>query len=192
MEEMTYGTAGNGQGTLNTVNFVSSGTWYNVLTNQDPNLLTSSVSWNPNVTVNAYTSGSNDVQWNVNLSSGQSVTVGVTATNSCGSGNRNPTFTNYSGFRVAPNPAKDKVTVTFDHTDYLEALPEQIELVNEKTLKVVRSAITKDVFEAKAFRDGNAVEFDIKALARGIYYLRITDSRLSKDQQVKMVRLVFE
>lgn len=116
----------------------------------------------------------------------------IRATNNCGTATRNPTFTASSGFRAFPNPAKEELTVEFDNTAYQEALPVALEIVSEKQMKTVRTVNVQDVFTRKAFKNGKQIEFDIRDLPRGVYYLKMLNLRQEKEKQVEMVRLVFE
>jgi hypothetical protein len=93
----------------------------------------------------------------------------LTATNSCGTNTRNPTFTTSSSYRVLLNPSTTNLLVEFDNTDYLEALPEQVDLLSEKSTNPVLSVKIKDIFDRKAFKNGNGLEFDTKNLPRGTY-----------------------
>lgn len=118
--------------------------------------------------------------------------ININASNVCGSKSAALIVYIPSGFRTAPNPAKESMTVAFTDTQYKEALPDQIEVVSEKTLKSVRSVNVQDVFKNREFQEGNKIVFDIKDLPRGTYYLKIINSRQEKDKQVENVRLVFE
>lgn len=188
LQLMKYGTAGNGvTNTVYNVNTVSASTWYIVQTNEP----SGSLAWNPNnASVNGYVSG--PYEYRFYLNAGQSLTFSpLTATNSCGTATRYPTFTTSSGFRVTPNPATTEFQVEFDHVDYLEALPEQIDLFSEKSTKAVRSVKVKDTFDKKAFKNNNAIDFDVKDLPRGTYYLHVIDSK-KKDKEVEAIRVVLE
>lgn len=195
---MTYGTQGSGTNNpANTVNFVSANTWYIIRSNANNANLTAPINWffplgQPG-NVNGYTGGINNVDFNLNLSSGQSVTFNtIRAVNNCDAQTRNVTFTTGSGFRAYPNPAREEVTVEFDNPTYPEALPDALEIVSEKQMKTVRTVNVQDVFARKAFKNGKQIEFDIRDLPRGVYYLKVTNPRQEKDKQVEMVRLVFE
>jgi len=190
---MTYGTQGGGtNNTVYTVNSVNANTWYIIRTNLNSSDLTSPIPWSHPGGINAFAGGTNNVDYYVNLSSGQSVTINVAATNLCGTSTRNITFTTSSGYRVYSNPAKDRLTVEFDQAEYQEALPDQLELVREETMKAVRSVKIKDEFDKSVFKDSKKVEFQVADLPRGIYYLRVTNSRLEKEKQVEITRVLLE
>jgi|GEM_PF-1737299 hypothetical protein len=164
LQQMTYGTAGTGvNNTVYTVNSVSANTWYIVRANE-PRLV-----WNPNnSSVNGYVSG--PYEYRFYLNPGQTLMFyPLTATNSCGTNTRNPTFTTSSSYRVLLNPSTTNLLVEFDNTDYLEALPEQVDLLSEKSTNPVLSVKIKDIFDRKAFKNGNGLEFDTKNLPRGTY-----------------------
>lgn len=116
-----------------------------------------------------------------------------TASNECGS--NSATFYLYacgnSPYRVYPNPASDLVQVEFDYPEYAEALPDQIDLLSEQSTKPVRSVNVQDVYKKKAFKSGRKIEFDVRDLPRGTYYLRVKNSRV-KDKELESVRIVLE
>ncbi|MBC3795155.1 hypothetical protein, partial [Spirosoma utsteinense] len=117
--------------------------------------------------------------------------INVSASNVCGS--RSAALIIYipSGYRAAPNPAKESVAVTFTDTQYQEALPDELEIVSEKTMKSVRSVNVKEIFKKGGFQDSNKINFDIKDLPRGTYYLKVVNPRREKEKQTETVRLVF-
>jgi predicted Zn-dependent protease len=190
LQQMTYGTEGSGQtSTVSTVNFVQANVWYVVRTNTESAQLTSGVFWSPNININGYTNGSHEYRFRMNA--GQSVNIGVSASNTCGSSSRTITFTTPSSFSVSPNPASDVVQVEFSSTSNLAALPEQLTLVSEKSAKPVRSIKVSEVFASKGFKDGNKVELLTKDLPRGTYYLHILSPRL-KDKPLEVVRILLQ
>lgn len=189
LQIMKYGTAGTGvNNTVFTVNSVSPYTWYIVQTNEP----SGSLSWNPNnPSVNGYVSGAYEYRFNLNP--GQTLMFSpVSASNNCGSATRNPAFTTPSSYRIAPNPVTTKFRVEFDYVDYWEALPEQLELFSEKSTKAIRSVEVREVFENKSFKNNNAIEFDVKDLPRGIYYLHVVDSKREEREKLKSIRLLLE
>jgi hypothetical protein len=129
----------------------------------------------------------------INVSGGSgNRSIRIVTTNACGSATRDIVLFKTSSFRVFPNPTKSTLSVEFDYTEMMEALPDQMEIISEKTLKTDRSVNLKDIFDKKAFREGNKVDFDISALPRGTYYLRVTNSREEKSKQAQTTRLIFE
>lgn len=150
----------------------------------------SSISWSVNPSsVLIYTSGA---QCAFALNSGQGCTISVTAYSSCGGPqSRNLSFQAYSGYRIAPNPATTTVAIDFDRTDFLEALPDEVQLLSEKSTKSVQTIIIKDVFDKKSFKDGNKIEFDVKNLPRGTYYLHVINHR-KKNKEVDAIRVILE
>ncbi len=125
------------------------------------------------------------------LNSGQSATFDVSATSSCGGTSRRVSFYVMSGYRAYPNPASSQVGIEFDNTSTKEALPDQVELFSEKSTKAVRSATLSEQFDQKAFQDNKRIEFDVRDLPRGIYYLHVTNSR-RKGQEVDKIRLLLQ
>ncbi len=97
----------------------------------------------------------------------------------------------FSPYRITPNPGKDKVSIVFEDVQKKEALPDYLELVSEKSMNTVRRINVNEVFEAKAFKN-DTIEFDVQELPRGVYYLRVANSRQIKEKQVEMIRLLFE
>lgn len=149
-----------------------------------------SISWSVNPSsVLIYSSGA---QCAFALNSGQGCTISVTASSSCGGPqSRNLSFQAYSGYRVAPNPVTTTMEINFDRTDYVEALPDEINLLSEKSTKPIQSISLKDVFDRKAFKDGNKVEFDVKNLPRGTYYVHVINHR-KKNNEVDAIRVILE
>ncbi len=125
------------------------------------------------------------------LNGGQSATFDVNATSSCGGTGRRVSFYVMSGYRAYPNPASEQVAVEFDNATTKEALPDQIELLSEKSTKAVRSANLGEQFDQKAFQDSKRVEFDVRDLPRGTYYLHIKNSR-RKGQEVDIIRVLLQ
>ena len=174
-----------------TYNSVAANTWWKLQTNLNAGTLSGPISWNPNPSVNAFASGPNNVEYYLNLSSGQSTNITVSATNDCGTSNRTIAFASYYGYRVYPNPAKNTVYVEFDNTEKADLLPEEIRLLSEKSTNPVRTVNVQDTYSQKAFKNGNQVELDVKNLARGTYYLNIINSK-RKDLATDIIRLVLE
>lgn len=176
---------------INTSNQVNSGTTNTTVSAPGA----SSFNWSlvstnaPNLLWGA-TAPSNSIMY-VTLSSGQSAMFDVSATTSCGFRTRRITHYIPSGFRVAPNPAKESFAVEFDHADVLEVLPEEIELLSETSTKPVRAVKVKDVFDKNQFKDGKKIQFDVRDLPRGTYYLWVTDKR-NKEKPTETVRIILE
>ncbi|MEZ0541455.1 T9SS type A sorting domain-containing protein [Fibrella arboris] len=116
----------------------------------------------------------------------------MTTTNTCGT--TSSAFIVYIpySYRIGPNPAKESITVAFTDTKYQEALPDQIDVISEKTQKPVRSVNVAETFKQNKFKDGNAIEFDVQDLPRGTYYLKVINPRLEKEKQIEMARLYLE
>lgn len=159
----------------------------------------------PNTTTYSYSvvGGSGTMSASIGSSSGGSCVINISGgsgnrfirivtSNDCGSVSRDIVLYKPSDFKVFPNPTKSTLTVEFDYTEYLESLPDQLEIISEKTLKVEKNISMKDIFEKKAFREGNKIDFDISVLSRGIYYLRATNSREITSKQIQTTRLIFE
>ena len=117
--------------------------------------------------------------------------VQIGASNVCGSNSRYFTLYIPSMMRVASNPSTDELVVEFSNTEIPEALPDQIEIVSEKDAKVIKSINVQEVYKNKMFIGKNKVQFYIKELPRGTYYLRVINPRQVKGNEVEMIRLVF-
>jgi hypothetical protein len=117
--------------------------------------------------------------------------IGILATNACGTSSVQVVLYIPTSYRAYPNPAQDKFTVQFADTQSKEGLPDQLEILNEKSSKPVRTLNINSVYKVKGFKD-NSVTFDIGDLPRGTYYLRVTNSRLPADKQVNVIRIIFE
>jgi hypothetical protein len=143
--------------------------------------------------INVSLSGVNrgDAQIYVYGNNGNS-SININASNACGSKSSALIIYIPSDYSATPNPAKESLTVAFTDTQYQEALPDDLEIVSEKTMKPVRSVNVKETFKKGGFQNGNKINFDIKDLPRGIYYLKVVNPRREKEKQIEMVRLVFE
>lgn len=118
----------------------------------------------------------------------------VTATNACGNTQDGVTICLEDCFyfyRVFPNPAKNYFYLEFDQTDNLSSLPERVELLSEKSTNPVRSINIQEVHERKGFVNGNRLEFDVKDLPRGVYYVHVINSR-RKEKEKDSIRLIIE
>lgn len=191
LEGMTYN-----WGSVNTVNFVSAG-GYNVYSNLHPTCeLNQDVCWNwqsgscaSNSGNNWGVSGSRNINAWFNLSSGQSITFSVRAGSPCGTSNRNVTFVAQSYYRMAnTNAIKDRLEIEFDNVDYLEILPQQIVVFDEKTGKEELRVSMKEIFESKQF-DGKKIAIDVRKLSRGMkivnfLYLKL-DIKEAQEQLAK-------
>lgn len=118
----------------------------------------------------------------------------VTATNACGNTQDGVTICVEDCFyfyRVFPNPAKNYFYLEFDQTDNLSSLPERVELLSEKSTNPVRSINIQEVHQRKGFVNGNRLEFDVKDLPRGVYYVHVINSR-RKEKEKDSIRLIIE
>jgi len=128
MQLMTY----DSNQPVNTVNFVNSG-WHNIYTNLNPSTLISNVTWSANTSY-LYPTGTKLVNAGVVVNSGQSITVSITASNICGTANRNPTFVAYYGYSIYPNPVVgNSLSIKFDGSERIELLPQFISILDEIT-----------------------------------------------------------
>jgi hypothetical protein len=141
----------------------------------------------------SYDSGQNSIRLALRTgTSGGAVGVRVAA---CGSQGGTPAmvYTSISGcfarMAMYPNPSSDQVQIEFDRTDVADLLPERLTIFSEKTSKPVKTVSIKDVFDRKAFREGNKLDVDVRDLPRGVYYFHLTSPK-QKPGEVDRVRIV--
>ena len=100
--------------------------------------------------------------------------VVVDASNRCGGGDSwtfyLSTQQGYSGYRIAPNPAKDQVSLVMDMKEMAGELIENVELYNEKS-KLCGSVGSEKLKKGKY--DKNTIDLDVKHLPRGTYFLHV-------------------
>lgn len=144
-----------------------------------------------NIFLNLTGINNGNCQVNVAGSTGNG-SVNITVSNSCGSYVRYNTFYIPASYRLYANPAKEDLSVQFSYTDYRDALPDLLEILSEKQIKVVKSIDIGKIFSSKSFIDGNKIVIDVRDLANGTYYLRVKNPRLQKDKQVETTRFVIE
>lgn len=102
------------------------------------------------------------------------VRVVVDANNRCGAGGSwtfyLTTQQGYSGYRIAPNPAKDQVSVLMEMKEMAGELIQTVELYNEKS-KLCKST-GQDKLKAGKY-DKTSIDLDVKDLPRGTYFLHV-------------------
>lgn len=101
----------------------------------------------------------------------------LSMTNACGSSTAGTSICSsncLAKYKVYPNPAKDFISVQFDHHDKASAMPEQITLFDENTQKAIYTLENSDIF-SKTNSDG-LLEINVRSLPRGTYYLHVTTS----------------
>ena len=101
--------------------------------------------------------------------------VRVQATNLCGSSQAYFYYLNKTGsngYKVFPNPSKDKVKVEFDFKEIAEDLLSEVKLLNEKG-DVLRNLDIEKYQKDNIFKSVDFVELDVDKLPRGDYYLHL-------------------
>lgn len=102
------------------------------------------------------------------------VRVVVDASNRCGGGGSwtfyLSTQQGYSGYKIAPNPAKDQVSLVMDMKEMAGELIENVELYNDKS-KLCGSVGSDKLKKGKY--DKNTIDLDVKHLPRGTYFLHV-------------------
>ena len=115
--------------------------------------------------------------------------ITVTANGTCNSITSSKTIfiqVNNCGFRIAPNPVQNTLTVIFDNPEMKESIPVQLELLDEKVGKVMKIK-KKDEKEESLLKKGeNSSTIDVSDLPRGTYYLHLTYS----DNKVDKTRII--
>ncbi|WP_342088073.1 trypsin-like peptidase domain-containing protein [Dyadobacter sp. OTU695] len=120
--------------------------------------------------------------------------LNVSISNSCGSRSENLTIclnNCFAKYTVFPNPAKDHITIEFDHIESAESLPDEIILFSEKSTNPVKNVDVQSLYQHNGLKNGKQIEIDAKALPRGTYYLHIKNSRL-KENKVDIIRILLE
>ncbi|RRB06843.1 hypothetical protein [Larkinella rosea] len=174
--------------------FLCSGTNYNFVSN--PNLPSPQYSYNWSIPI-----GSSNVTYF--SPSGSSATVGagsagggfvlqmdVTQSGCGNTGGSSRTFsiTSCFGFRVANNPASDRITVLFDAEYNSEKLPDVLRIANEKS-KVVKEVKVKGQYSDQIIKSGLSVDIDVHVFPRGTYYIQgIYGS--DKPDQIDPIRII--
>lgn len=154
----------------------------------------SSYNWSLSNSGNAYLTnyGSASTAFNAYIADCYYLTLQIT--NACGSTQTGVTICAQNCFAryiVYPNPAKDYVTVEFENIDNADALPDEIALISEKSTNPIKTVNVQESFNRKTFKNGNQVQFDIRDLPRGIYYLHIKNSR-RQDKKLDIIRILLE
>ncbi len=99
------------------------------------------------------------------------------------------TFVAQSYYRMAnTNEVKDQLDIEFDNVDYLEILPQQILIFDEKTGKEELSIDMKEVFKARKL-EGKRMSIDVRKLSRGMKIVNFLYLKLdTKEAQEKLRR----
>jgi hypothetical protein len=113
-------------------------------------------------------------------------------TNSCGTSQAGTSIcvdNCFAGYSVYPNPSKEYLSIDLASYKKAEAMPDQIILYNEKTLKPVYRLDHTQII-AETGEDG-VLQMSMKELPEGTYYLHITSGAGSK-QKVEKLRILHE
>lgn len=179
--------------TTSNYNYVSPNTYHTIYMDQTNAVManiTGFVDWHPSPSY-GYSTGQYYSQYLLSLPAGQSVQFNpISATNSCGTSNRSMVFAALSGFSIFPNPASDVLAVQFDNTEFLETLPDEINLYSENSMKPVKSVKIQQAFSQRLFKDNN-LAIDVKELPRGIYFLHVTPNKADK-KNIEKMRIVLK
>ncbi|WP_461095430.1 hypothetical protein, partial [Spirosoma gilvum] len=99
------------------------------------------------------------------------MSVTNTACSTTGGTSRTFFISSCGGFRMAPNPARDKVTAIFDKDADAEHLPDVIQLSTEQD-GVVKEISVKGHYTDREVADGLNIDIDVHNLPRGTYYIQ--------------------
>lgn len=128
----------------------------------------------PNATVTAGSAGGFVLEMDVTQS----------GCSSTGGSSRTFYISNCGSFRMANNPATDKITAIFDKDIDAQHLPDLLRLSTEKD-GMVKEVKIRGQYSDQAARDGFTVDIDVHAFPRGTYYLQgITNSEKSESIRV--------
>lgn len=123
---------------------------------------------------------------------GEYIVIGE-AHNACGQAGYTFIMYDCNGYRIAPNPAKGKINIVFEHVDDIKTLPVQIDLLSEKSTNSLKSVDIKQVFNSKNFANGNTIVIDAEGLPKGIYYLHMKfDEQSKRNNKTDKIRVVLE
>ncbi len=117
----------------------------------------------------------------ITTTSGASICV--SGTNSCGTGTPYCFYIPASGGMlksVSPNPAQDVVLVELNNAEKIDFLPAALNMYRENSTNPVKSISVRELYERKAFVDGNKVSLSVADLPRGVYYLHAIPAQGSK------------
>lgn len=93
----------------------------------------------------------------------------------------------FFAYTIHPNPAKEKLYVSFEKADRVEGLPKTISLFNEKSNIPIQQIDVWSKFQQAAMAN-NQIVFDVSGLARGRYFLHIEyDNGKSKTAKHQVV-----
>ena len=172
--------------TLYSYNSISLGTHY-LFTYIDLNLLTSNINW----TKTAGTSnnwgiygGKNSNAW-FSLSSGQYITLQVSAQDKCNTSYRTLTFATQSAYRIASSPIFSNIlSIEFDNVSFSEALPQSIGIYNAQNGKEDKIIDLKELFDTGYFKGSNKMDIDVRKIERGKKILRFVYAKGSENGKV--------
>lgn len=129
----------------------------------------------------------NKVCFGANTTGTFALTVTANGTGTCGTSGKTIFIqANNCGFRVAPNPAQASLTVIFDNPDIKESIAQQLDLLDEKSSKVMKTMKKADKEDNLLKKDECSVTMDVADLPRGTYYLHLTFG----DKRVEKVRII--
>ena len=92
-------------------------------------------------------------------------------------------------YNVYPNPAKDHISIAFDHFASAGSMPDQITLFAENTQNAVYSTKKTEIFNS-AGKNG-VFEIDVHSLPRGVYYLHIISGQ-EGEKKTEKIRVLLE
>lgn len=122
-----------------------------------------------------------------NVSTSGFMRVVARSSNRCGQGD---SYTFYiqnsstSGLRIAPNPASSNLAIQFDYPEMTEAVSAII-LYDDKG-KIVKSFDGEKAKKEKYFKSNKAVDWDVRDLQKGTYFLHVNYGSFTGKSQVSI------
>ena len=103
------------------------------------------------------------------------VTANTLYNNICGTNSKNIIIqVNSCGYRIAQNPTQTSLSVLFDNPELKESIPTQLDLLDEKSGKVIKTLTKANKEETLLKKGDSSLLMDVANLPRGLYYLHLT------------------
>lgn len=120
--------------------------------------------------------------------------IDIDITNVCGTVRQRAvicTRSCFPWFKVYPNPATDRVSVEFESIDNVEALPGRLILYSEKSTTPIETVLIAEAHAQSRFED-RKINFNVKNLPRGIYYLHVVYDKKEIEHKTEKIRILLD
>jgi hypothetical protein len=87
------------------------------------------------------------------------------------------------------NPAQNLITIEYESAENLEALPTEINFINEKKLIKEKNIKLKDIYDKENLKLFKIHSIDVSKLERGLYFLEFTYSN-RKENPKEVVKIL--